>query len=155
MVVGGKIIRALLDSGASDSFVSWDVVRVLGLRQNPLSQRLTVRVANLEALAVTPFVQLSAMLGPMPVRLSLRVIKTTIPIVVGYPFLARTQPTIDWKQRVLIIERNWKVFEIKASEIADSYMMTCPVVRVTKMDEGGVEGGKGWTEEEEGWRSDG
>ena len=86
MVVGGKMIRALLDSGASDSFVSWDVVRVLGLRQYPLSQRLTVRVANGEALAVTHFVQLSARLGPMPVRLSLMVIKTTIPIVIGYPF---------------------------------------------------------------------
>ena len=29
MVVGGKMISALLDSGAPDSFVSWDVVRVL------------------------------------------------------------------------------------------------------------------------------
>ena len=50
----------------------------------------------------------------MPVRLSLRVIKTTIPIVLGYPFLARTQPTIDLKQRVLRIERKGKVFEIRA-----------------------------------------
>ena len=130
------MIMALLDSGASDSFVSWNVVRVLGLRQYQLSQRLTVRVANGEALAVTHFVQLSAMLGPMPVRLSLRVIKTTIPIVVGYPFLARTQPTIDWKQRVLRIDLKGKVFEIKPLSIADSYMMTCPVVRVAKMDEG-------------------
>ena len=68
------MIMALLDSGASYSFVSCDVVRVL-------SQRLTVRVANREALAVTHFVQLSARLGPMPVRLSLRVNKTTIYIV--------------------------------------------------------------------------
>ena len=78
MVVGGKLIRALLDSGTSDSFVSWDVVRVLGLRQYQLSQRLTVRVDNGEAFAVTHFVQLSEMFGPMPVRLSLSVIKTTI-----------------------------------------------------------------------------
>ena len=56
------MIRALLDSGVSDFFVSWDVVRVLGLRRYPLSQRLTVRVANGEALAVTNFVQLSARL---------------------------------------------------------------------------------------------
>ena len=153
MVVGGKMIRALLDSGASDSFVSWDVVRVLGLRQYPLSQRLTVRVANGEALAVTHFVQLSARLGPMPVRLSLRVIKTTIPIVLGYPFLERTQPTIDWKQRVLRIERNGKVFEIKALAIADSYRMTCPVVRVTKMGDGEVEVGKELKEEDEGRES--
>ena len=144
------MIRALLDSGASDSFVSWDVVRVLGLRQYPLSQRLTVRVANGEAFAVTHFVQLSARLGPMPVRVSLRVMKTTIPIVLGYPFLAKTQPTIDWKQRVLRIERKGKVFEIKALAIADSYRMTCPVVRVAKMGEGEVEGGKELKEEDEG-----
>ena len=120
VVVGGKMIRALLDSGASDSFVSWDVVRVLGLRQYPLSQLLTVRVANGENLAVTHFEQLSAMLEYMPVKLSLTVIKTTIPIVLGYPFLARTQSTIDWKQRVLRVEREWKIFEIKALAIADS-----------------------------------
>ena len=144
------MIRVLLDSGASDSFVSWDVVRVLGLRQYQLSQRLTVRVANGEALAVTHFVQLSARLGPMPVRLPLRVIKTTISFVLGYPFLARTQPTIDRKQRVLRIERKGNVFEIKALAIADSYRMTCPVVRVTKMDDGEVEVGKEVTDEERG-----
>ena len=86
----------------------------------------------------------------MPVRLSLRVIKTTIHIVLGYTSLARTQPTIDWKQRVLRIERKWKVFEIKALAIADSYRMTCPVVRVAKMGEGEVEVGKELKEEDEG-----
>ena len=62
-------------------------------------------------------------------------IKTTIPIVLGYPFLARTQPTVDWKKRVLRIERKGRVFEVKALAIADSYRMTCPVVRVTKVVE--------------------
>ena len=52
---------------------------------------------------------------------------------VGLPFLARTQPTIDWKQRVLRVERNWKVFEIKAPAFADSHRKTCPVVRVAKL----------------------
>ena len=80
--------------------------------------------------------QLSARLGPMPVRLSLRVIKTTIPLDLGYSFLARTQQTIEWKQRVLIIERKVKVFDIKALAIAESYRMTCPVVLVAKMDDG-------------------
>ena len=78
------MIIALLDSGTSDSFVSCDVVGVLGLYR--LSQRVTARAANGEALAITHFVQLSARLGPKPVRLSLSVIKTTIPIVLGYPF---------------------------------------------------------------------
>ena len=59
--------------------------------------------------------------------------------MLGYPFLARTQPTIDWKQRVLRIEWKGKVFEIRALAIADSYRMTCPVVRVTNMGEGEVD----------------
>ena len=75
-------------------------------------------------------------------------IKTTIPIVLGYPFLARTQPTIDWKQRVLRIERKGKVFEIKALAIADSYRMTCPVVSVMKKEDGEVEVGKEPKEED-------
>ena len=106
-------------------------------------------MANGEALAVTHFVQLSARLGPMPVRVSLRVIKTTIPIVLGYPFLSKTQPTIDWKQRVLRIERKGRVFEIKALAIADSYRMTCPVVSVMKKEDGEVEVGKDVKEEDE------
>ena len=49
---------------------------------------------------------------------------------------------------MLRIERKGKVFEIKALAIADSYMMTCPVVRVTKMGEGEVEVGKELKEED-------
>ena len=37
---------------------------------------------------------------------------------------------------MLRIERKGKVFEIKALAIADSYRMTCPVVRVAKIDDG-------------------
>ena len=71
--------------------------------------------------------------------------------MLGYPLFARTQPTIDWKQRVLRIERKWQVFEIKALAIAESYRMTCPVVRVAKMGEGEVEVGKELKEEDEMW----
>ena len=37
------------------------------------------------------------------------------------------------------VERNGKVFEIKELAIADSYRMTCPVVRIAKVGEGEVE----------------
>ena len=48
---------------------------------------------------------------------------------------------------MLRVERNWKIFEIKALAIANSYRMTCPVVRVAKMDDGEVEVGKDVMEE--------
>ena len=50
---------------------------------------------------------------------------------------------------MLRIERKGKVFEIKALAIADSYRMTCPVVRVTKMGDGEVEVGKELKKEDE------
>ena len=51
---------------------------------------------------------------------------------------------------MLRIERKGKVFEIKALAIADSYRMTCPVVRVTKMGDGEVEFVKELEEDEGG-----
>ena len=51
---------------------------------------------------------------------------------------------------MLRIERKGKVFEIKALAIADSYRMTCPVVRVTKMEDGEVEVVKESKEDEGG-----
>ena len=40
---------------------------------------------------------------------------------------------------MLRVERKWKIFEIKALAIADSYRMTCPVVRVAKVGDEEVE----------------
>ena len=51
---------------------------------------------------------------------------------------------------MLRIERKEKVFETKALTIADSYRMTCPVVRVTKIGEGEVEVGKELKEDDGG-----
>ena len=109
--------------------MSHEVVRALGLVPHPLQQPLTVRVANGQGLAVTHFVKLQGRLGPINVRLLLRMIKTNIPVVLGYPFLARLQPTIDWRRRVIRVERKNHVFEIPALPAADSYRITCPVVR--------------------------
>jgi hypothetical protein len=132
MIVGDKMILALLDSGASDSFISADVVKILGLMAHPLLQPLTVRVANGEGLSVTHFVSLSGRLGPMPVRLHLRVINTTIPIVLGYPFIAKFQPLVDWKNRRIRVTRKGKMFDIPALAVADSFRMTCPVEEVPR-----------------------
>ncbi len=45
-------------------------------------------------------------------RLYLRVIETTIPIVLGYPFLMKFNPQVDWRGRWVRIERKGKVFQI-------------------------------------------
>ena len=90
-------------------------------------QPLAVRVFNGEFLQVTHFVSLSGLLGQMAVSLLLRVIKTTIPVVLGYPFVAKMQPLIDWKRMVLRVERKGLVFEIPALPPSNFFRMTSPV----------------------------
>ena len=94
---------ALLDSGASDSFVSLEVVQQAGLRLLPLKDTIKVRVANGQALNVQHFVRVHAAIGDLKLKLFLRVISTPLPIVLRYPFLHQFNPVIDWKNRTVII----------------------------------------------------
>ena len=81
---------------------------------------------------MTHYVSLKGRLGPMPVRLHLRVIDTTIPIVLWYPFLATFQPLVDLKKRRVRVTRKGSMFDIPALAIADSFRMTCAVEEVPR-----------------------
>ena len=83
--IGASTHFALLDSGASDSFISAEVVRKAALRLLPLKTPVRVRVANGEVIPVSHFVRVNATLGTLRTRLFLRVIPTPLPIVLGYP----------------------------------------------------------------------
>ena len=122
-VIGNIQVRALLDSGASDSIIGEELVRGFNLTTYSLIQRLTVKVANGETLQVTHFVKVSGRLGSMPIRLMLRVIATSLPVVLGYPFLAKLNPLIDFRRRILRIQRAGKTNEIKALPAPESYSL--------------------------------
>ena len=77
---------ALLDSGASDPFISLDVVRESRLKLLPLKYAIKVMVANGKTLNVGHFGRVRATIVDMHMRLLLRVIDTTLPIVLSYPF---------------------------------------------------------------------
>ena len=138
LVISNTQVRALLDSGASDSFIGEELVRGLNLTTYPLIQRLTVKVANGETLQVTHFVKVSGRLGPMPIRLMLRVIATSLPVVLGYPFLAKLNPFIDFRRRLLRIQRSGKTYEIKALPSVESYSLG----RTSPENTSGMEGGQ-------------
>ena len=134
LIIGHTQVRALLDSGASDSFIGEELVRGLGLESYPLMQRLTVKVANGETLQVTHFVKVAGRLGPMPVKLMLRVIATTLPVVLGYTFVSRLNPHIDFRRRVLRIERHGRTFKIRALPTSESYSIGRTVATVKVME---------------------
>ena len=74
LILKGTTHFALLDSGASDSFISADVVKQAGLRPVPLKEPIRVRVANGQSLDVPHFVRVTVVVGIMDLRLFLRVI---------------------------------------------------------------------------------
>ena len=92
---------ALLDSGASDSFISLDVVRESRLKLLALKYTITVRVANGQTLNFGHLVRCSATIGDPHMRLFLRVIDNPLPIVLDYPFLYQFNPLINWKHRTV------------------------------------------------------
>ena len=63
----------------------------------------------------------------MLIKLQLRVIKTSIPVVLGYPFLTKYQPHIDWKRFV-------RIYEIQALPAADSFRITASTSGVMEVE---------------------
>ncbi|MGV0951482.1 MAG: dUTP diphosphatase, partial [Azonexus sp.] len=94
---------ALLDSGASDSFISETVVAKAHYKRLPLKTPMQVRVANGQVLDVTHYVRLNGNIGSVSIRLFLRIISTPLPIVLGFPFLHQFNPWINWAQRTVYI----------------------------------------------------
>ena len=101
--IGPRTHYALLDSGASDSFISAEVVKQSPLRLLPLKTPVKVRVANGNMILVSHFVRVTVVIGTLKTRLFLMVISTPLPIVLGYLFLFFLNPHINWKERKITI----------------------------------------------------
>ena len=101
--LGQQRYAALVYSGASDSFISSEVVRQQKLKTYPLKRPIRVNVANGQSLIVQHYVRLYTRIGNLKIKLFLRVIETPLPIVLGYQFLAWYNPTINWVKRSMQI----------------------------------------------------
>ena len=107
-------LRALLDSGASDNFVSLRTVQQLGLPLTVLKDPLPIQMANGQITLVEHGTRPYITIGNLRVRLLLKVVDTPIPVILGYPFLAYFTPLINWKTRQLTIFYNAKEHVVQA-----------------------------------------
>ena len=123
VLLEGTCIRALVDSGASDSFIGEEVVAKHKIATYPLRIPLTVKAANGGLMSVTRYVIVKLKIGELPVRLKLRVIRTPLSMVLGYPFLYQFTPRVDWRKRVLYIRRRNELYVIPALPAVDSYRL--------------------------------
>ena len=103
----GMRMTALLDCGASENFIAEKVAVDLGCRTPTLRTPLHVRIANGNRLLCTKFVRLRMPLSLWRKRLTFWVIPSTLPIILGIPFLTRVNPHIYWRERKMsIADRN-------------------------------------------------
>ena len=81
---------ALVDSGASDNFISQSLVRYLQLKVKDLPAPCSIRAATL---------------GELRFTLTLRVVPTDPRVTLGYPFLRFFDPEIWWRERKMNISK--------------------------------------------------
>ena len=94
-------LRALIDSGASENFISTDVVTSLNLPSHDLKCPSSLRIADGSVHNVTKFVRVRVAFGSLTIPLVLRVFQMSHQIILGFPFLQRFQPDIDWAAKCL------------------------------------------------------
>ena len=103
--INGYNCKALIDSGAAGNFISTSLVKQLGCNKHPLREPTTVRVANSDIMAITHFVRVIIHMEKFSVRLCFQMTQMPNDILLGYPFLTRFTPRIDWRSRMMYIKQ--------------------------------------------------
>ena len=104
---------ALVDSGAADNFISATPVAKLKIQKEGLASTIGICVGNGEIIQSNYFVAIVIQLGSFRTKAYFKVLNTPIPMVLGYTFLIRHQPVIDWLSREMTITRRGFVYRIR------------------------------------------
>ena len=88
---------ALLDCGAADNFISHDTAMAVPLPIQPLGMPLAVSLGNGQVIYTEQYVDADLRFEGYRAPVTLKVLATPIAMVLGYPFLWKHQPLIDWR----------------------------------------------------------
>ncbi len=110
----GVDFRALIDSGASDNFISSGICDHLRLSRHPLKEPLTMQLADGSYTSVGSYTRPHLKIGELKLRMVLKIVETPLPLILGFSFLQFFNPRINWKTRELEIEYGGESFLIQA-----------------------------------------
>ena len=97
----------LIDSRASDNFISANLVRYLRIQVRNLPTTCHIRAVNGGRMPCTHYVVVRATPGELRFSLTLRVIPTDLRVIFGYPFMRFCDSEIWWwDRRMSIIKRD-------------------------------------------------
>ena len=104
---------ALVDSGASDSFISVTLAHKLGVKLHALKHPMSIRTANGDEEPCSQLCETSSVVcGTLAFRACLRVIRMVHDVILGFPFLARFDPAISWRSRTMQIWHRGKRHDV-------------------------------------------
>ena len=124
--IGSKQCWALLDSGAADNFIAHTTVTATQIPTHPLGMPWAVSLGNGDIVYTTQYALTNLQLGDYSALTCFKVLATDLAMVLGYPFLLKHRPHIDWRKRTLLFQRRGKEYLIKGypgSQIPRSDLM--------------------------------
>ena len=111
-------VTAMVDSGATDNFISNEVAETLKCQIRPLEATATTADGSL--LPLTGRVRVRVRLGQCVRHMPFKVAAITEDCILGMPFLAQMEPRIAWRDRQVAVP-TWNGWEwIEAEEVEEA-----------------------------------
>ncbi len=97
-------VEFLLDSGASNNFVSSHLLKQLGLVSYG-GPRVRVRLADRSYVVTNQYIRIIVDFGQVQAFLHFTVLDVECPNILGMPFLKCVNPMIDWQQQKVVFRQ--------------------------------------------------
>ena len=94
--LGAAVLPALVDSLACDNFISAQTAADMHLEVRPLLKATRILSANGQPMECASYVVVAAVLWALCFQISMRVIPSSVRVILGFPFLQHFDPRISW-----------------------------------------------------------
>ena len=117
VVILGYTYGALLDSGCSDNFINTETASKLRLTTYPLKVAMPFQQVDGSIITISTYVRPNVYIGPVKLRLILKVAPGPTPVLFGYPFLRFLKIRPDWTTRLVSLSYQGQTHLIQGIQV--------------------------------------